>query len=454
MLEMGIFAEKIFWIKNKLFRRASQKAYEATISYCQKTVSERLLDDFEKRKTLVEYAYEHCNFYRQLYDQSNFHPSQLKTEEDWQFVPVIEKQMIRDKVKDFVSDESRAEDLNITTTGGSTGKPLKLYKSKHVYYEVLGWRALGWWGISPSDNEAIMHRRVPVRIIDKMLNQLLWWPTRRAYLSATAISDNDIENFLKDVKKKNIKWIVGYCASIEHVADYIIKHNLKINNVRFVWSTSSPLTKIVREKIEKAFNCKVMDQYGCCELGNIAVQKPNEDFLTINADYVHVDIVDQDDRIVNKTKELGDILITDLNTKECPLIKYRLGDRSRIYQSMEESNDGFPKMEFVKGRISDAIWLPDGTYVDGAYLTTICDNYSENIDSYQLIQHLDYSIEVKFIPKLENEESMAAMDKIIDELRRLVNNKVNIKYDILENIPDFAGKRKFIISELSLEKVK
>jgi hypothetical protein len=49
---------------------------------------------------------------------------------------------------------------------------------------------------------------------------------------------------------------------------------------------------------------------------------------------------------------------------------------------------------------------------------------------------------------------MAAMDKIIDELRRLVNNKVNIKYDILENIPDFAGKRKFIISELSLEKVK
>jgi phenylacetate-CoA ligase len=197
-----------------------------------------------------------------------------------------------------------------------------------------------------------------------------------------------------------------------------------------------------------------MDQYGCCEMGNIAVQKPNEDFLTINADYVHVDIVDQDDRIVNKTKELGDILITDLNTKECPLIKYRLGDRSRIYQSMEESNDGFPKMEFVKGRISDAIWLPDGTYVDGAYLTTICDNYSENIDSYQLIQHLDYSIEVKFIPKLENEKSMAAMDKIIDELRRLVNNKVNIKYDILENIPDFAGKRKFIISELSLEKVK
>ena len=195
-----------------------------------------------------------------------------------------------------------------------------------------------------------------------------------------------------------------------------------------------------------------MDQYGCCEMGNIAVQKPNENYLTVNSDYVHVDIVDGNDRIVTEEKTYGDILITELRTKEFPLIKYRLGDRSRILQTMEESNDGFPKLEFVQGRISDAIWLPDGTYVDGAFLTTICDNYSEYVACYQIHQLLDYSIDLLFIPKDGVEGFDAILEKIINDFHKLIKNQVETRYQIVTEIPDFAGKRKFIISDISLSK--
>ena len=74
---------------------------------------------------------------------------------------------------------------------------------------------------------------------------------------------------------------------------------------------------------------------------------------------------------------LGDVCITDLNTVEFPLIKYRLGDRSSLIQECEESYDGFQKIAFVQGRTSDMLYLPNGDVIDGSYLTTICDNYSE-----------------------------------------------------------------------------
>lgn len=443
----------IFWIKNRLFRPEAQVAYESALEFCDINLIEKKSLLFEKRKSIVLYAYSHCPFYKKLYDKAGFHPSQLKDESDWQLVPILEKQMIREHADEIVSDEYDKKNLGITTTGGSTGKPLKVYKSKHVHYEVLGWRALGWWGLSPADNEAIMHRRVPTTFMHKLMNRMLWWPTKRAYLSATAITDGDIKRFLDDVKRNKIVWMVGYCASIEYVADYVLRNNINVEGIKLIWSTSSPLTKIVRQKIERAFNCKVMDQYGCCEMGNIAIQKPNEDCLTVNADYVHVDIVADGNRIVTEAKEYGDVLITDLNTKEFPLIKYRLGDKSRMVKTIEESEDGFPKLEFVQGRISDAVWLPNGTYVDGAFLTTICDNYSDYIACYQIHQQLGHSIDLSFIPKEGVSGTDIIIKKIVEDFRKLTTNQVEIRPKVVNSIPDFAGKRKFIISEISLAKL-
>lgn len=451
---MSALSNSIFWLKNKYIRPEAYGAYLHAHRFSKLPVARRNEISFSQRKKLIEYAYEHCSFYRKLYDEAGFHPDQLKCDEDWQLVPVLEKWMIRAHADEIISKSCEKSKLGSITTGGSTGKPLKVYKSKHVHYEVLGWRALDWWGVSPADNEAILHRRVPSTIMQKLRNRMMWWPTKRAYLSATAISEEDISRFLADVIKNKIVWMVGYCASLEYVADYVLRNNLKIDGIKLIWSTSSPLTKIVRQKIERAFHCKVMDQYGCCEMGNIAIQKPNEDYLTINSDYVHVDIATESGKLVTNDKLYGDVLITDLNTKEFPLIKYRLGDKSRIIKTAEESEDGFPKMEFVQGRISDAIWLPDGTYVDGAFLTTICDNYSDYIACYQIHQQMDYSINISFVPKEGVDGTTGIIEKIIKDLENLTTNQVKISSIVVSEIPDFAGKRKFIVSEISLARIK
>lgn len=448
---MDILSKYIFLFKNRLIRLKSHNAYQAAIKYQYIPVEMRKEMELTARKLLVEHAYNYCAFYREYYDSFNFHPSMLITEMDWEKVPVLEKWMIRQYGEKMISSAANFNKLFPSKTGGSTGKPLVVYKSKHVHFEVLGWRALQWYGIAPWMNEAIVHRRVPITFLQKIKNRAMWWPTRRAYLSATHISAGELAWFVEEIIQKRIKWIVGYCGALEYVADYILVQKIQIHSVKLVWSTSSPLTKIVRDKLERAFHCSVMDQYGCCEMGNIAIQKPHEDYLTVNSDYVHVDIIDGNTDVTN-THKLGDICITDLNTLEFPLIKYRLGDRSRMIKTMMESEDGFPKLAFVQGRISDMIYLPDGSCIDGSYLTTICDNYSEYISCYQIYQTMSGNIIFRVIPKSKNEQSIAAIYNVLNALYSLVERQIQVKLELTDKIDDFAGKRKFIISEIALSR--
>lgn len=445
-------SQYIFLLKNKFIRFKSYKAYQQALKYPYIAIERRKEMGITSRSLLVEYAYNHCPFYKEYYDSCGFHPSMLLNEADWEKVPILEKWMIRKHGEEMISRIANRHKLSPSKTGGSTGKPLVVYKSKDVHFEVLAWRALNWYGIGPWMNEAIVHRRVPVTFKDKLINQAMWWPTKRAYLCATRISEAELDRFVREIISKKIKWIVGYCGSLEYVADYILTHMINITEIKLVWSTSSPLTKIVREKLEMAFHCPIMDQYGCCEMGNIAVQKPGEDYLTVNNDYVWVDIVNGKSMV--KKGELGDVCITDLNTYDFPLIKYRLGDRSCLLKDYLDSEDGFQKIAFVQGRTSDMLYLPNGNVIDGSFLTTICDNYSTYISCYQIYQTSDYNVFFRVIPKNTDATYLIMINKIADEFRILVNHQIVIKVEITDKIDDFAGKRKFIISDIALSKLQ
>lgn len=441
------FKEQVFWIKNRM-RGGAYRAYLDAVNYDSLSCDEKSFREFEKQKMIVSYAYNHVKHYRELYDKCGFHPSQLKNPLDWEQVPVLEKDILRYKPETVLSDDYKVSELSISTTSGSTGLPLKVFKDPRVYMEVMGWRALQWWDVSPAANMGKLHRKAAGSLKEKIKNRLLWWPTKRAYLNASQIiTDAICEQFVNDINHLRIEWIQGYCSLIETVADYIIKTGHESRPLKTVWCTSAPLKLPVRKKMERAFHCQIMDQYGCNEMWNIALQKRGEPYLTVCSDYVHIDTVNADNR-QTAINEDGEILITDLNCKAFPLIRYRLGDRGSFAMSADVSSDGYPKLNFVNGRTSDNIVLKNGDLIDGVYLTAICDDYPDIIDAYQVCQANDYSITLKLVLKNSNSFSKKNIEEILLKLNAVIGGETICKVETLSHIPDIKGKKRYIISEV------
>lgn len=446
------FIDFIFTWKNVLFRKDACKQYKESINNEKKNIQFIKSLNWEKRKAFVHYAYENIPFYKSFYNKVSFHPSMLSQESDWDKIPILEKKHIKEHLEDILNPHTPKRFIGTTSTGGSTGIPLKIYTDKRFHTEILGWRAFKWWGVSPAANVGIIHRRVPTQFIPKLKNRLLWWPTKRAYLNASYITDDDLNKFANEIIDKKIVWLQGYVGGLERLANYIIDNNIKITTLKLVWSTSAPLFIHIRKKLELAFNCKIMNQYGCCEVGNIAIQCPYSENLHINYDYVHVDIINSNNQSV--IDEEGDILITNLESHAFPLIKYRLGDRGTILSQTCSCGNSLPLIKTIKGRISDAIYTPAGEFVDGNYLTTLFDEYPEYFNQFQIYQKSDYSIIIRINPITNDNKTQLVISNIKANLEYKINHSLPITIEIVDRINDDQGKIRYIISEIALKKYK
>lgn len=442
--------EIVFWSKNKLFRPKAISQYKTVLRNTEKSIDELNLLNWNKRRDIVNYAYKNIPFYKEFYDSKNFNPSDLKIEKDWEKVPVLPKKTVRENIEKIRRPNVPEKYIGIATTGGSTGLPLKIYTDKRFNWEILGWRMFKQWGISPADNVGIIHRRVPTSFIGKFKNRVLWWPTKRAYLNASSMNDEDIKLFVNEIINKRIVWLQGYVGGLEKIADYINTHNIKITTLRLVWSTSAPLMDNVRLKMEKAFNCRIMNQYGSNEFPNIAMQCEDSDDLHINSDCVHIDILSNNKYV---TDEEGDILVTCFENKVFPLIKYEIGDRGTILSSSCKCGNPLPLLKKIKGRTSDSVYTPSGRYIDGNYLNSIFDDYPTIFDQFQVYQAKDYSLDVRVKIYENNTETMKALDAIKRILEVKVNNEISVKISIVDHIDDDKGKIRYIISEIALEKI-
>ena len=442
----------VFRLKNIIFRPKAVEQYKTAVKNCNLTAEQLLELNWHKRKAIVWHAYSHTVFYKKYYDEIGFHPDMLTTLEDWEKVPVLEKEMVRKYTEYIKADNINKKYFGESTTGGSTGAPLKVYTDKRFNIEILGWRAFKWWNVSPAANIGIVHRRVPVAFVQKFLNRALWFPTKRIYLNASSISDADLKKFVTNIKRKKISWLQGYVGGLECVADYILKENIKIDTLEVVWSTSAPLYKNVRQKLEKAFNCKIMNQYGSCEVANIAIQCPHSNNLHINYDFVHLDIADKNNCLI--LNEEGDVLVTSLYGFTFPLIKYRIGDKGRLLESECSCKNPLPLLAEIQGRISDAVYTPDGLYISGDYLTTVFDNYVDYINQFQIYQKNDYSITIYVKPYSKDEKTLKIISDVKEIIKQNVTNKVPVNVEIVDKINDDRGKIRYILSEIALSKVK
>lgn len=403
-----------FWLKNSVFRRHAIAEYKSALENILKSENDLHEINFQKRKSLLQFAYNNSSFYKEFYAQNNIHPDDIKQASDWKKVPVLEKHHIQNNPSLQISFDKKK--LIRTTTGGSTGNPMKTFRDKSFPEEIIKWRMLKRWNISPATDVA-QFWRIPKACNTfsyKIKNKLIWWPTIRLAVDASFLTEEKFYDITTRINKVKPKMFWGYVGALEQYAVFLKKNEIKISKPKCLWVTAAPVSKIQKTLFAEVISENILDQYACSEIHWVASNVPETDNLIIDYDYRHVDIVDNQD-LPCESNEIGDILLTDLENYVFPLIKYRVGDKSMFVKERSKYAPNFPMMAPVKGRISDYIKTKNGIILNGEYLTTIFDHQSNVIQQFQIHQIDIESVKINIV--LNNNCQQHQIDnKVVEEL--------------------------------------
>ena len=205
-----------------------------------------------------------------------------------------------------------------------------------------------------------------------------------------------IANFIADIKRRNVQYLVGYVGALKVLVDYVAENSISLPSLKFVWSTAAPLPKPLRSYFQQTLGVPVYTQYGSCEFYWIASERRDRLGLDIDWDIRHVEVL-SDANVPTKLNEYGRLVISDLMNFAFPLIRYEIEDRSRLISSPNNPSS-LPILDYVKGRTSQTLTLRCGRKVPGEFWTTIFDDYSDVISGFSVHQLADYSIVIRYTP--------------------------------------------------------
>jgi len=100
----------VFYYLNSLLRRAFYSD-----SDLKKYKDKRL-------RNLIDYVYTYVPFYHKKFRELGLKPNDFKSVKDLNMIPIIQKNEIRNNLKDMISTEFNTQDLKMLSTSGSTGR--------------------------------------------------------------------------------------------------------------------------------------------------------------------------------------------------------------------------------------------------------------------------------------------------------------------------------------------
>ncbi|WP_175612727.1 phenylacetate--CoA ligase family protein [Fusobacterium mortiferum] len=387
------------------------------------TIAERKEWQLKKLNEILMYSYENIPHYKELFDEKNINLP-IKNLEEIKNIPILTKEEIRKNYNKMISQKKiKSFEVN---TGGSTGTPLKLLKSKDNRIKEIVFLDYYMQNIGIESfkcRKAIIRGPIPKKgISEKIGNELI--------LSSYLISKDTIKEYIRELEKFNPEILHVYPSSIFLICKLIKKEKLNINipNLKVVFSSSETFDYQQKELVNNIFKCKIFDLYGNTENTVHGINLyPNKGY-SFNEFYSFVEIINDE------------IITTSFNELAMPLIRYKTGDEIE-YLDQEK------KIFRIKGRVQDYIYgknkekYPVVGIIFGQHFSSFKD-----IDNFQIYQNELGKIE--FI--VEGQELLINQEKeIIKTLEHATKKAIKVTIKYVKRIERTnRGKYKFLIQEL------
>jgi len=330
------------------------KFYCSTLNWSR----DQIVSHQNKRlKSLVNHSYINVPYYRNWMVNHNIIPQDINSIEGLKILPVLDREIIHKHNKDLVAHNNKTKNLHIGSSSGTTGIPINYYHdtqglsagkaANYALWLMSGWtpgqRNIHIWGNSSSVER---WNSISSKLKTKLMHQL--------NIPSTLINESDLEEIADKIIRFRAMSIDGYPSAIYTLAKFFKQKNLRINELKQVFTTAENLEEYQKEIIEDVF-APTGDMYGSGEIMGIAFRPIGDDRYYVFEPHVIVEVLD------SGVEGMKDVLVTDLDNYAMPMIRCKLGDLiDDIYIPETDFKYQFSYFKKIIGRSADIITLPNG----------------------------------------------------------------------------------------------
>ncbi|WP_297092400.1 hypothetical protein [uncultured Draconibacterium sp.] len=338
-------------------------------------------------RKVFEWAREHSEFYRKLYQQAGIMDLTITNLDDIQKVPLVTKEMMLAHHRQDVLTIKLTDELIVTSSSGSTGKPFDVHWSKKEYFKsyVRTFLALPFYNpfrrfvfIGLFKQKEIIERKSFLSFCQRHLRLF----RRENYSVLTPF--NEIAQSLYD-RKIGVLSSTNSCLFL--LVEELKKHKKKLR-VNYVVVSGETLSDALRHDLKTYLNAKVVDVYGCTELTSMSWSVPDKSVYNYALNSVMPECLNP--QKING-EYYGEFVFTNFVNKTMPFIRYRVGDQ------IARTNN-YKKMGRVSGRNDDIMLLNNGRKVF-MYQLYIFFNPLGGFVQYKFLQRKDKTIVFQAIGK-------------------------------------------------------
>ena len=419
----------------------------------------------QKLQKLIRHCYENVPYYRNYFDQHHLTPKDIKTRADLVKLPILTKQLIKERYDELISKDIGQRVFIEGSTGGSTGTPMRYLEDINTWNRLRGLNFRGWtWAnffvgeklFTLAGNSLVKKNTERKKLLIKNLYDRIIM--RNYKHDCTDITSKALQEYYQALMKCKPSGIRGYASSLYFLAKYIEQNRLPVCKVKAVFTTGEKLHPKYRYKIQQIFHAPVFDGYGASDGGIAAHECYMHEGLHIAEEQCIIEIVDKDDNIL-PDGEVGHVLSTDLSNYVFPFLRYKVGDLAYIKKELCSCGRKHRLLGEVVGREGRAIYNKQGRpfssiVIDNMFFKDLdfhsdeCQRLYEKMDRFQIRQDKKGDLHILIKPVDQN-EAMSTFDYIKDNFRiYFPDSKVDIVF--VEDIPPLpSGKEDYCVSEYS-----
>ena len=414
------------------------------------------LDELQLKllKAQARRLYDLSPFYRERMKAKGVTPDDIRTLDDSHKLPFMTKKDLRDYYPDKLFTVPRREIIRYHASSGTTGKPTIVgYTRKDIdmWAESLG-RSLTSVGLGEDD---VIQVANTYGLFTGGLG--FHYAAERIGAAVVPASTGNTERQIQMIQDLGVTAYAATPSYMMYVGEVAEKMgiDLKQSTLKTGLLGAEPWSDKMRDRIQDQYGVRGINCFGASELsGPLFTECSEQCGIHFWKDVALIEIIDPETHEKVGPGESGEMVITMLQKEAFPIIRYRIGDITKLEEDTCSCGRAHPRITRITGRVDDMLIIR-GINVFPSQVEYCLNTNPEVGNEFQIIVerkgHLDEMlVKVELKPEAFTDnilELNALRERVASKLRNSLNVGAKVELVPPGSLPRFEGKAKRVVDK-------